>query len=174
MSQQYDGDINLVESWLRVDPLRWISGVITGALAGGIALVVAMAIAVSSGYEIWFPAKLMATILLDSHATEYGMNPLPILAGVALIEAISIFWGVIYSHFTFTNKFIGLFGMGLTWGIFLWIFNWCLYLQSFHTIRAAAIPPSAAFPVCIAYGLSLTLLGVIYPVLSGGRQRSAA
>ena len=148
-------DNNLVEIWLRKDPVRWLSGILAGILSGIVTTVAAMALANHFGLEHWFPVKLFATITLGSSALDMGMNTGPLLAGFLTIEAISVFFGFIFGHFTGTNSMKALLPMGLVWGAFSWIFIWNLFLQSFTTILAARISSGAVFPICMVFGLMM-------------------
>ncbi len=148
-------DQNLVEIWLRRDPIRWISGAIAGLFASTVAILVAGGIASRYGFEFWFPLKLLGTILIGPSATEFGLDRGGMVAGGVLFEVLGLFLGVVYAHFTGTNRLLVLIPMGLVWGIFSWIFIWNLFMQSFPTIRAASIPPGPVFPICISFGLCL-------------------
>lgn len=149
----YDG--NIVGLWLRIDPIRWIAGVLAGAFGGAIALAVAMGISQSAGKELWFPAKLMSTPILGSVGTDNRIGT-GLIVGLLVWEAICVFWGFVYSHFVATNSPRALLSMGLVWACFLWIFNWNLYFQSFLPIRWASVPSSVVFLLCLIYGLSLS------------------
>ncbi len=165
----YDNDQNLVEMWVRVDPKRWFAGILGGLTAGAISLVFAMFLASLGGLEVWYPAKLLATAALGPYALAYDSGSSAILTGVLIYEAIMAFWGFVYAHFTGTNRFSALLPMGLAWAAMLWVFNWCLFLQSFKPIFVTHTPYGAAFFVCLVYGLSLTSVGV-YDRLLGGSQ----
>jgi hypothetical protein len=162
-------DLNVVEFWLRKDPKRWVSGIISGCIAMGVALIVAGLFASSHGMEFTFPIKLFGTILSGASATETG-NSSGIFSGLVFLGLVGGFWGLIYSHFVITNQFKPLLAMGLVWGIFLWIFNWNLYFQSFKTIRAADLSSGPLFPICLAYGLSLAVIGIVHPMISGSKE----
>lgn len=153
-------DQNLVEIWLRRDPVRWIAGAIAGLIAGVIAILVAGWVASLYQFEFWFPVKLLGTILLGPSATELGTHRGGILAGGVIFEGLGLFLGVVYAHFTGTNRLVALIPMGLVWGIFSWIFIWNLFMQSFPTVRAARIPPGPVLPVCLAFGISLALVAL--------------
>jgi hypothetical protein len=161
-----DNDINLVESWLTPDPTRWIAGIISGLIAAAVAIAVGMILSVAHGYEIWFPVKLLGTILVGPGATDFGSVP-GLIAGLAVWGIGGAFWGFAYAQFTRTNSFAGLLGMGVTWGLFTWIFEWNLFMRSFRSILAADIPSSAAFPVCLAFGVALVVLGFVDRALRG-------
>ena len=166
---QDDEDFNLVELWLRTDPRRWIAGALAGAFAGAVALALAMVMSAMSGREFWYAPKLLGTILLGAFATETGPHFGAILAGIVVMEAICVFWGVVYAHFTGTNSLGPLLAMGVVWGLFSWVFTWNLFLPAFRTIYAAQISPAAAFPICLAYGLSMTSVAFFDRMISGNR-----
>jgi hypothetical protein len=154
-------EYNLVEFWLRRDPVRWLAGVLGGLFAGAVAIGLAMVLASINGYETWFPVKLMGTILLGPVATDTAPSQNAILAGLIVFEGVCVFWGFIFSHFVMATRIPSLLAMGLVWGIFSWIFTWNLFMQSFRQIFAAQIPSGLALPVCIAYGVSLVSVGII-------------
>jgi hypothetical protein len=148
-------EYNLVEMWLRKDPIRWIAGALAGLLAGVVAMGVAVFIASSVGLEPLFPVKLMGTILLGPSATEIGIDQGAIV-GALIIESLSLVLGVIFSHFVGSNKIEALAPMGLVWGVFSWIFIWNLFLQSFRPIYVAKVSSSPVFLICLTFGLALT------------------
>ena len=150
-------EYNLVEIWLRRDPIRWLAGLLGGLVAGVFAMLVGMFIATSAGMEATFPVKLLGTIVLGASATELHQVQ-GALVGFLVLEFICVFWGVIFAHFTGTNSVKALLSMGLVWAAFSWIFIWNLFLPSFKTIFAANISAGAAVPVCLAYGLGLATI----------------
>lgn len=160
-------EVNLVEIWLRRDPVRWIAGALAGLFAGLIALAFAMVLSSAAGGDFWFPAKILGTILVGPFATEYGLNWSSILSGVLVLEAMGLFWGVVYAHMTGTNSLQALLPIGLVWGIFSWIFIWNLFLQSFQPLHAAGVASSVALFVCLVYGLSLTSVSFFDRALRG-------
>ncbi len=162
-------EIRIVEKWLQRDTVRWIAGALAGLFAGAVAMAFAMYMASSADMESWLPVKLFATICLGAKATEYGMNTTYVMTGLFILGGLFAFWGVIYAHFTYTNDLLSLLGMGLAWGAFTWIFNWNLFLQSFLEIRSAGIPSSAAFAVCMMYGIALASVGFFDRALRGGK-----
>ena len=150
-------EYNLVEIWLRRDPIRWLAGVLGGLVAGVIAMLVGMFIATSVGMEATFPIKLLGTTVLGASSTELNQIQGAVV-GFLVLEFICVFWGVVFAHFTGTNSLKALLPMGLVWGTFSWIFIWNLFLPSFKTIFAAQISAGAALPVCLAYGLGLSTI----------------
>lgn len=165
-----EGEMNLVSQWSRIDPTRWISGILAGILGGGVLMVVAGLFASRGGFEFTFPIKLMATPFLGASATEIGQNMNALIVGALFIEVIATFWGFVYSHFVFTNKVGSLAAMGVVWGIYLWIFNWNLYFQSFKTISVTQLPRAPIFFICIAYGLSLISVTFFDRALRGSKN----
>jgi hypothetical protein len=160
-------EYNLVETWLRRDPIRWIAGILGGIFAGLVAMAVAVGVSSYLGWDPLFPIKLLGTPLLGASATDL-QSMQGVISGAILIEAICIFWGVVFAHFTATNSVSALLWMGLAWGAFSWIFIWNLFLQSFKPIFAAGIPAGPALPVCFAYGLGLASIAFFDRMLRGG------
>lgn len=153
-------EYRLVESWLNCDKLRWlIVGPLSGAISGIITIIFSMWLAFTLGVDPLFPIKLMSTIVLGPSATELSneSNVLNVATGIFLFEVLFIFLGTIFSRFVLANSLFSLVIMGFVWGVFSWIFIWNLFLQSFVFIFRANIPHIAAFPVCIVYGLSLSV-----------------
>lgn len=162
-------EVNLVDLWLRKDPVRWMAGVLAGIFAGLVGLAVAMVFAQASGMDPWFPVKLMGTPILGPAATEYGMNLTSILAGLFFFELVAAFWGFVFAHFVPSNALKTTLPMGLAWAAFSWVFLWNLFFNSIRTIRYANVPPSAAMPVCVAYGLALSSV-ILFDAILGGSQ----
>jgi hypothetical protein len=169
-AESQEGEMNLVAQWSRIDPTRWICGILAGVVGGVVLMFVAGLFASSAGMEFVFPIKLMATPFLGSAATQVGPNFNSLLVGALFIEAISTFWGFVYSHFVYTNKLGSLAAMGIVWGIYLWIFNWNLYLQSFKTISVTQLPRGPVMAVCLAYGLSLVTVSFFDRALRGSKS----
>ena len=159
-------EYNLVEVWLRFDPRRWIAGVLAGLLASAVAMGVGMIISVNAGMDLWFPVKLVGSIILGPSATNTQLSS-GIIAGAALTAVACSFWGFVFAHFTGTNSLKALIPMGVVWGLFSWIFIWNLFMQSFHPIYAAHISSGAVFPICIAYGVALASVSFFDPLLRG-------
>jgi hypothetical protein len=159
-------EYNLVEMWLRKDPVRWIAGAFAGLFAGAVAMGVAMLIASQIGLEPLFPAKLIGTILLGPSSTEIGVMNGAITGGI-LFECLTLFWGVVYSHFVGSNKLGALLPMGLVWGLFSWVFIWNLFLQSFRPIFNAHVSSGPVFFVCLAFGFSLASVKLFDQILRG-------
>jgi len=160
-------DLDLVAIWLRCDPVRWLAGALGGAFAGVAAIAVAMLLAVRSGTEFWFPVKIGALPILGSGATEYGLRLPAILVGFAMIEGICMFWGIMYAHFTGTNRIKALLPMGAVFGIFSWVFIFNLFAQSFTTINALQLSRGAGLLIMLIYGISLTTVAFFDRIVRG-------
>lgn len=163
-------DMNLVEMWLRKDPVRWIAGALAGLFACVLMTVFAMILSGVFGNEVWFPMKVAALPVLGGSATEFGFHLRPILIGLAVQGGLCAFLGVIYAHFTGTNSLPALLGMGFVWGAFSWIFIFNLFVQSFTDVRAANLSPAAAFPIMMVFGLSLTSVAFFDRALRGNAR----
>ena len=144
-------DINIVAIWLRKDPVRWLSGALAGVFAGLAALAVA---GILSG-DIWFLARMAAVPCAGAQAFNFDAPGSTLVMGLVNQLGLCVFLGVLYAHFTGTNHVGALFGIGLTWGLFSWIFINNLFLPSFREIYALGINSAAALVVCLAFGLSL-------------------
>jgi hypothetical protein len=163
-------DVNVVEMWLRKDPVRWLAGAGAGLFAGLVTLAFAALVSMAAGGDDpWFPIKLMATIPAGSHATEFGFHVPSIMIGLMFFEFFALIWGVIYAHFVYTNSLPSLLAMGVVWGTFSWIFIWNLFLPAFNPIVAAQIPPGPVLPICLVYGLSLTAVAFFDRAIRGSR-----
>jgi hypothetical protein len=161
---QTETDYNIVTLWTTIDVTRWIAGCIAGVIAACIAAVVAGVFATSGGFEFLFPVKLMGTALLGRGATEYGSTS-GLVAGVAVFGFITVFWGFVFGHFVRTNKFVYLLGMGVTWGLFSWVFVWNLFLHSVKAISASNMSSGPALAICLAYGLGMMSIGAVDKVI---------
>ncbi len=167
--QDVEGEMNLVEYWVKKDIKRWIAGAFAGALAGLIALGFAGVLASATGLEFTFPEKLLGTIFLGNSATELGSNAPGVIAGLIFMEMLGALLGFIFAHFVFTNHVPSLLAMGLVWGTFSWIFLWNLFFQSFRALHFMSVSPGAVFPVCMVFGISLASLAFFDRMVKGGK-----
>lgn len=165
-SEAVEKDLDIVAIWLRKDPSRWMAGALAGVVASIALIIVGMILCKSSGMDMWYPVKVAAIPLMGGRALEIN-SAAGIFPGIIVIELFSVFWGVLFGHFTGTNKFFPLLGVGATWGIFTWIFWINLYLQSFREIYVAGIPRGPAFFVCLAWGVSFTSIAVFDRMIKG-------
>lgn len=168
-AQDLENDVNVVALWTSVDKARWAAGLVSGWIAGAIAMIVGGVISVAHGYQFSFPVKLLGTVLAGSSATAYGSST-GFMAGVVVVAVICGFWGFVYGHFVRSNTLATFLGMGFTWGAFLWIFDWNLFLHSVKSISASEVPPAPALAVCMAYGFGMSVIGIVDPILRGGKK----
>lgn len=164
-----DGEMNLVEMWLRRDPKRWIAGALAGILAGTVAMAFGVILSLAVGYEPWFPLKVPAVIFLGGSATEYGLNFGVMVLGFVIFEVLATFLGVLYAQATQTNYLPALLGVGFIWGVFTWIFIFNLYIQSWTQIFALQLSSGGTFFVAMVFGLALTSVAFFDRALRGGR-----
>lgn len=153
-----EGEMNLVAEWLRIDPIRWIAGASAGIFAGVMMLALGMVFATAFGHEAMYPFKVAAIPVLGSYATELS-NGKAIFVGLLAQSFFSGLWGVIFSHFVFTNKRAPLLGMGLVWGIFNWIFVHNLFMRSFPDYLALNISSGVTIFCDLLWGLSMASVG---------------
>lgn len=165
-----DNEINLTDIWLRRDPARWVAGIMAGLLAGAVMLVLAMVLSAAFGQEFWFPAKVAAIPFLGPEAADIGMNIPVLVTGMIVHAALCAFLGLVFAHFTGTNSLPALLGVGLTWGVFSWIFIYNLFVQSFTEISALSLPRGAGFFIHLAFGLSLTSVAFFDRAIRGSKR----
>jgi len=152
-------EVNLVEIWLRKDPIRWLAGAMGGAFAGFIMLLTSSVICLFTGPEFWYPVKVPLVPFIGAQAMELGMNPTILMMGFAVHEALCMFLGIAYAHFTGTNKTSALLGVGLAWGLFSWVFINNLFTPSFREVYVLSNSPGVAFFLCVLFGLTLSSVG---------------
>lgn len=167
MTNDTEGEFNLVELWLRRDPVRWIAGALAGLFAGAFALAFAMVIARIAGWDMYFPVKYAALPFVGAAATEAAFNVHTILVGLIAHEALCMVLGVIYAQVTGTNNLGPLLGIGFVWGVFSWIFITNLFTPSWTTVLAAQVPSGPVFPMNIFFGLALTSVAFFDRALRG-------
>lgn len=153
--QDTEGDINLVEIWLRRDPTRWIAGALAGVFSGLVACAFGMLLALLFGSDVWYPAKALASPILGPEAMNFGIHA-GIAVGLGVWAGLGAVLGAVYAHFTGTNSLPALLGVGLSWGAFSWVFLNNLFLPSFRAYMVLHVSGGAAFFVCLVFGIALT------------------
>ncbi len=153
-NQNEEGDINLVSDWVKLDVVRWMAGFGGGVFSGVVMLVFAMVLSATSGGDLWLPTKMLALPILGASALEYGLGASVIVGTIATLLLCG-FLGIVFAHFTRTNRFLPLVSVGATWGIFSWIFLNNLFFKSWRDYYAAGTSDGAAFFVCLVFGMSL-------------------
>ena len=155
----------LVETWLQKDPIRWISGALAGAFGGAMYLLFRIVVEGMTGPDLWAPLKFAGLPFLGQDALEYGFQVKQIFVGVLAHEGLCVFLGVVFAHFTRTNKVHYLLGMGFTWAAFSWVFINNLFTPSFRAVFIAKGPESTAFLACLVFGFSLASVAVFDRIL---------
>lgn len=171
MAHHENGDIALVEYWVKKDTRRWIAGILAGGFAGIASILFAVALCKFFGADPFFPLKAPAAPLLGSRALEYGMNTQVMVIGFVTYEVLSMILGFAFAHFTVTNAFGPLFGMGLTWAAFSWVFIYNLFSNSFRVIFTANMPGGVTFAVCVVFGIALTSVAFFDRIMKSNRPR---
>lgn len=161
-------ETNMVEKWLKVDPARWVAGAVAGVFAGLIMMGFAMLVAKMSGLDVTLPLKMPSLPILGSYATDYDSGIKSIVIGLIVHTGLCAVLGAIFAHFTYTNSVGSLFGMGLTWGLFSWIFICNLFAPSFKEVLWVGVNHTLpALFVHIVFGVSLISLRFIDPIFRG-------
>jgi hypothetical protein len=183
MAQQVEveQDLNIVALWLKMDPKRWIAGALAGAFAGLVMLAFGMALAASMGFEplaaVKYAALPYSGALFDNKmlptneinpALALGMTSY-VLKGLLMHTILCMLSGAVFAHFTRTNKLGPVFGMGLAWGAFSWIFIGNLMSHSFRDIKAADVSHGSLFFAWMIFGVSLCVLPVFDRVIRGNK-----
>lgn len=163
-----EADTNIVEIWLRKDPKRWLAGILGGLFAGLVMLAVAMGLCAAKGLDPTLPVKLAALPILGGQAAEFGSMP-GLITGFVVHELMCAFLGFYYAHVTGGNSRGLLFGMGITWGLFGWIFITCLFTPSFRSVLVQDFPRGIALFAWIAYGIALMSVGFFDKKIRGQR-----
>jgi len=164
-----ENDSNLVEFWVKKDPVRWFAGAISGLFAGVVALLAAMILSTQGDGDPWIVAKL-AALPWNDRALEFAAPNSVVFTGILIHEGFCVFLGVIFAHFTGTNSIPALLGMGVAWGLFSWIFINNLFTPSFHDVAVAGVPKWPALLICLVFGVSLTSVSVFDRVFRGGSR----
>ena len=167
---QQDDELNVVEAWLSWDTRRVVAGAGAGLFAGVVALALAMVLSATNGMDLWFPARFAALPVLGGTALKFD-NSMAIVVGFIVHEVLSAVLGMFYAHFTINNSTPRLFGAGLVWGIYSWIFISCLFVQSFRDISAVNLPKSAFLPVNMAFGLALMSVAMFDRTIRAAKQK---
>jgi len=146
---------NIVDLWLRKDPVRWLAGAFAGLFAAIIIMVFAMLYCKSHGVDIWAPLKFPAIPVLGGAALEVGFQIKAIVLGGLMFVVLALVLGVFYAHMTAVNHMGALFGVGITWGVFSWIFIGNLFSSSFREMFVVDVPKNISFLAWVIFGLSL-------------------
>jgi hypothetical protein len=149
-----EGEYNVVALWTKFRAERLRAGVMAGIFAGLMMQLFGVAFCAIKGMDLAMPFKISALPILGNAALAYG-SILALVVGIIMFYALTITLGMAYAHFTGTNHRGNLFGIGLTWGAFSWIFITCLFSPAFRSYNEADIPRGPMFFAWIVFGISL-------------------
>lgn len=158
-----EGEYNLVEMWCRPRRERLIAGLLAGGFAGAMMLIFGMIYCAATGNDLLAPLKISALPILGNAAMAYG-SVSGVVVGLLSFFTVMSLLGMAYGHLTGVNSRSGLFGVGITWGAFGWVFITCLMMPSFHSYLEAEIPRGVMFFAWMVYGLSLMSVKWFDPV----------
>jgi hypothetical protein len=149
-----EGEYNLLNMWAVIRAARWKAGALAGVFAGVVTLVVGAIFCAIKGMDPTIPMRIMGLPYIGNAAMAFG-SMYGILVGLIGFFSLTVFLGVAYAHFTGVNNKKALFGMGLTWGAYGWIFITCLFMPANRDYFAAEIPRGVMFFAWLVFGLSL-------------------
>jgi hypothetical protein len=149
-----EGEYNLVEMWCSPRRERLIAGVFAGIFAGTMMLLFGMIVCAFLGMDLTMPFKICALPVLGVPALAYG-SMTGILVGLSVFYTLMIGLGVYYAHVTGINKKGMLFWIGVTWGLWGWVFITNLMMPSFREYLVANVHKGAMFAAWQVYGISL-------------------
>jgi hypothetical protein len=161
-----EGEMDLVAMWLVFDLPRTIAGAMAGVFAGLVALVFAGILSMIGHLEFLYPFKIGAAPILGREALDFGFSGAVILGTLVSLVLCAIL-GMVYSHFTKTNRLVPLLGAGFMWGTFSWIFINNLFTKSFLNIRELDLPAGPAFFVYLVFGFSLASIRIFDRAICG-------
>ena len=107
-----------------------------------------------NGIDITAPMRIAALPFVGREALAYGTSK-GIIVGLLAHCSLSAFSGAVYAHFTGVNNKKVLFGMGLTWALFSWVFISCLFLPSVRSYYEAGIPKGVMIFAWLVFGFTL-------------------
>lgn len=158
-SHPVDTDTDIVALWVKRDPIRWTAGVLGGLFAGIVMLVVSGLLCAANGLDVLLPVKMAALPILGGAATEFAAGMPTLITGFAMHELMCAFLGFVYAQFTGGNSKRLLFGVGITWAAFGWVFITCLFTPSWRDVLVLEFPKGIAFAGWMSYGVSLMSVG---------------
>lgn len=163
-------EFNLVEIWLRKDPVRWVAGVMAGLFAALVMLMSTVICAKMHHSDPLFLIKAFAVPFFKGAAMEEGFHLPVIMAGATTYILLSAVLGVFYAQMTGTNHMGGLFGVGITWGAFAWVFINNLFSGAFRETIALNLNKGAGFFAWMLFGISLMSVAAFDRMFRGSKQ----
>jgi hypothetical protein len=149
-----EGEINVVAMWTNPRASRIFAGVLAGFFAGTMMQIFGVIVCAIKGWDLTMPMKIPALTIIGRDALAFNSVP-GIVVGLAIFYVLMGFLGAVYGHMTGTNHRGTLFGVGITWGLFGWVFITNLFLPAFHPYREADLPRQIMFFAWLVYGVSL-------------------
>lgn len=149
-----EGEYNVVELWSKIRPARLRAGALAGVFAGTMMQIFGMIYCAIVGRDLTTPMKITALPILGRDALAFN-SVSGLIVGLIAFYALMSFLGTVYGHFTGNNHKGNLFGIGLTWGAYGWIFITCLFAPAFDAYYEADIPRGVMFFAWLVYGISL-------------------
>lgn len=148
------GEYNLIPLWTNIRAERLKAGIMAGIFAGGVTLIFGAIFCLIKGLDPTIPMRIMGLPYAGNMVMAYG-SAKGLLIGLSAYFGLAIFLGMAYAFFTGVNNKKGLFGMGLTWGAYGWIFITCLFMPANRDYFAAEISRGVMFFGWLVFGLSL-------------------
>jgi hypothetical protein len=149
-----EGEFNVVALWTKLRMSRIRAGVCAGIFAGAMMQLFGVIYCAIKGWDLLMPFKISALPILGREALAFGSVP-GIVVGLIAFYTLAIVLGTAYAHFTGNNHKGVRFGIGLTWGLWGWVFITCLFSPSFQPYSEADIPRGVMFFAWLVFGISL-------------------
>lgn len=149
-----EGEYPVLKLWGTLRPKRLLAGLFAGWVAGIMMFLFGVVVCMFAGLDLLMPIKVAAIPVVGAEALRIGMTS-AVLVGILFQATLMGFLGAAYAHFTGFNHVKALFPMGLTWGIFGWVFIHSLMFKSFIDYRTAGLHDGVMFFAWIVYGVSL-------------------
>ena len=148
------GEYNVVALWTNFRGARLRAGIFAGIFAGLMMQLFGVLFCAIKGDDLAKPFKISALPFLGNSALAYGSTQGLVVGLIAFYVLVS-FLGMVYAHFTGTNHRGNRFGVGITWGVFGWVFITCLFSPAFRSYYEAEIPRGPMFFAWLVFGVSL-------------------
>lgn len=154
-----EGEYNVVALWTSFRLRRIIAGMLAGIVAAFMMELFGVIFCALNGVDLTMPMRIAALPIIGRDALEIA-SATGMIVGVTAHAVLSMILGAVYAHFTGMNKIGALFGIGLTWAAWGWVFITCLFMPSFRAYHEAQIPAGLMFFAWIVFGLSLMSVAI--------------